>query len=243
MVITLLSRRISSAAGSRRASTARTYASWRQATAGDRTWDVRDDTADQCYGGHSFESARTTAAVASTAGLILTYQGAAIRALYSSANGGLTENVGCILDAERVGDTWGCAQGWPYLQVTDDPAETAAYDKRGGMPHTLWSKWFSGKEIRKQIIEDYGVDIGRFSNRNTCTWFRGDMAADMRLIAIRESALAFGARPHRAHRRAAYDQRDGEGWDHDRRAGRAHLGQVAPHLPRRRFAWIRFAPT
>jgi stage II sporulation protein D len=43
------------------AMTARTYAAWRQATAGDRTWDVRDDTADQCYGGHSFESARTTA--------------------------------------------------------------------------------------------------------------------------------------------------------------------------------------
>src|SRR2546423_10156135 len=31
--------------------TARTYAAWRQSTAGDRTWDVRDDTADQCYGG------------------------------------------------------------------------------------------------------------------------------------------------------------------------------------------------
>jgi hypothetical protein len=44
--------------------------------------------------------------------------------------------------------------------VTEDPAETAAYDKRGGMPHTLWSQWFSSAEIRKQIIEDYGIDIG-----------------------------------------------------------------------------------
>jgi SpoIID/LytB domain protein len=141
---------------------ARTYAAWRQSTAGDRTWDVRDDTADQCYGGQTFESARTTAAVDATASLILKYDGKPIRALYSSASGGISENVGCILDAERVGETWRCAQGWPYLQVTDDPAETAAYDKRGGMPHTLWSQWFSTKEIRKQIIEDYGVDIGSF---------------------------------------------------------------------------------
>jgi stage II sporulation protein D len=141
---------------------ARTYAAWRQSTAGERTWDVRDDTADQCYGGHGFESARTSAAVEATASLILTYDGKPIRALYSSASGGISENVGCVLDAERVGGTWQCVQGWPYLQVTEDPAEAEAYDKRGGMPHGLWSQWFSGDEIRKQIIEDYGIDIGSF---------------------------------------------------------------------------------
>jgi stage II sporulation protein D len=142
--------------------TARSYAAWRQSTAGDRTWDVRDDTADQCYGGHTFESARTTAAVDATASLILTYDGQPIRALYSSASGGISENVGCLLDAERVGDTWQCARGWPYLQVTEDPAEIAAYDKRGAMPHGLWSQWYGGNEIRKEIIVDYGVDIGSF---------------------------------------------------------------------------------
>jgi len=141
---------------------ARTYAAWRQSTAGDRTWDVRDDTADQCYGGHGFEAARASAAVEATASLILTYDGKPIRALYSSASGGISENVGCVLDAERVGSTWGCVQGWPYLQVTEDPAEAAAYDKRGGMPHGLWSAWFSGEAIRKEIIVDYGVDIGHF---------------------------------------------------------------------------------
>ncbi|HEY6204212.1 MAG TPA: SpoIID/LytB domain-containing protein [Candidatus Limnocylindria bacterium] len=141
---------------------ARTYAAWRQSTAGDRTWDVRDDTADQCYGGDGFESARTSAAVDATASLILTYDGKPIRALYSSASGGISENVGCVLDAQKVDGTWQCTQGWPYLQVTEDPAEAAAYDKRGGMPHTLWAQHFSGAEIRKQIIEDYGVDIGRF---------------------------------------------------------------------------------
>jgi len=142
--------------------TARTYAAWRQATAGDRTWDVRDDTADQCYGGHSFESTRTTAAVASTAGLILTYKGAPIRALYSSADGGITENVGCVLEAEHLGTTWQCQEGWPYLAVVDDPAEALAYDARGAMPHGLWSASFTGDAVRQQIIEDYGIDIGYY---------------------------------------------------------------------------------
>ncbi|HKY50780.1 MAG TPA: SpoIID/LytB domain-containing protein [Candidatus Limnocylindria bacterium] len=141
---------------------ARTYAAWRQSTAGSRTWDVRDDTADQCYGGHTFESARTSAAVEATAALILTYDGKPIRALYSSASGGISENVGCVLDAERVGATWQCVPGWPYLQVTEDPAEAAAYDRRGGMPHGLWSEWFSGEVIRREIAIDYGVDIGQF---------------------------------------------------------------------------------
>ncbi|HEV8672395.1 MAG TPA: hypothetical protein VGS01_16835 [Candidatus Limnocylindria bacterium] len=75
-----------------------------------------------------------------------------------------------------VGGAWGCAQGWPYLQVTEDPAETAAYDKRGGMPHTLWSEWFSGAEIRKQIIEDYGVDIGlRVDRVQRESWWTTDL--------------------------------------------------------------------
>jgi len=143
--------------------TARTYVAWRQATAGDRSWDVRDDTADQCYGGHSFESARTNAAVASTSDRILTYEGQPIRALYSSADGGATENVGCVLDAERADDgTWKCAPGWPYLGVTSDPAEALAYDRRGPMPHGLWAETFTPHEIRVLIADDYGVDIGGF---------------------------------------------------------------------------------
>ena len=142
--------------------TARTYAAWRQATAGDRTWDVRDDTADQCYGGRSFESPRTSAAVESTAARILTYAGQPIRALFSSAHGGISENVGCLLDAEKIGTTWKCADGWPYLAVVDDPAELAAYDARGENPYGLWSRFVPGDVIREQIIEDYGVDIGDF---------------------------------------------------------------------------------
>jgi SpoIID/LytB domain protein len=143
--------------------TARTYAAWRQSTASERVWDVRDDTSDQCYGGHSAETERTNAAVEATAGQFLVYDGEPIRAMFSSANGGASENPGCVFNAIRVGDTWGCAEGWPYLTVVLDPAELAAYDKRGANPYAeLWSEHFSGNEIRAQIVVDYGVDIGRF---------------------------------------------------------------------------------
>ena len=143
--------------------TARTYAAWKQSSAGEREWDVRDDTSDQCYRGHSVETERTNTAVESTAGQFLFYDGQPIRAMFSSANGGASENPGCVFNAVRVGDTWGCAEGWPYLTSVPDPAELAAYDKRGANPYAeLWSEHFSAGEIRTQIIEDYGIDIGRF---------------------------------------------------------------------------------
>jgi len=142
--------------------TARTYVAWRQATGGDRTWDVLDDIADQCYGGHSFESPRTSAAVESTKAAILTYAGQPIRALYSSANGGITENVGCLIEAEKVGGTWQCADGWPYLSVVPDPAEALAYDNFGGSPYLHWVRSFSAATVRREILTDYGIDIGDF---------------------------------------------------------------------------------
>ena len=143
--------------------TARTYAAWKQSSAGEREWDVRDDTSDQCYRGHSVETERTNVAVDSTAGEFLLYDGEPIRAMFSSSNGGTSENPGCVFNAIRVGDTWGCADGWPYLTAVQDPAELAAYDKRGANPYAvLWSEHFSGGEIRAQIIEDYGIDIGQF---------------------------------------------------------------------------------
>lgn len=143
--------------------TARTYAAWKQSSAGDREWDVRDDTSDQCYRGHSVETEKTNSAVESTAGQFLFYDGQPIRAMFSSANGGASENPGCVFNAIRVGDSWGCAEGWPYLDSVPDPAELAAYDKRGSNPFAeLWSQHFSGAQIRGQILSDYGVDIGQF---------------------------------------------------------------------------------
>jgi len=142
--------------------TARTYAAWRQSTAQNRTWDVLDDIKDQCYGGRSHEDPRSTAAVQATKAQILTHAGKPIRALFSSAHGGVNENVGCMLSVERVAGRWECAPDWPYMNTVADPAELAAYDKRGPMPHAQWSRSFSAATIREEIITDYGIDIGQF---------------------------------------------------------------------------------
>ena len=142
--------------------TARTYAAWRQSTAQARTWDVLDDIKDQCYGGRSHEDSRSTAAVQATKAQILVHAGKPIRALFSSAHGGVTENVGCMLSVERVAGRWECAPDWPYMNTVPDPAELAAYDKRGPMPHAEWSRSFSAATIRHEIIVDYGIDIGQF---------------------------------------------------------------------------------
>jgi stage II sporulation protein D len=143
--------------------TARTYAAWKQSIAGDREWDVRDDTSDQCYRGQSVETEKTNSAVESTSGQLLFYDGQPIRAMFSSANGGASENPGCVFNAIRVGDTWGCAEGWPYLDSVPDPAELAAYDKRGPNPFDeLWSEHFSSAQIRGEILSANGVDIGQF---------------------------------------------------------------------------------
>jgi peptidoglycan hydrolase-like amidase len=142
--------------------TARTYAAWRQSGAQARTWDVLDDIKDQCYGGWSHEDPRSTQAVQATKTQILVHAGKPIRALFSSAHGGVTENVGCMLSVERVAGRWECARDWPYMNTVPDPAELAAYDKRGPMPHAQWSRTFSAETIRHEIITDYGIDIGNF---------------------------------------------------------------------------------
>ena len=43
--------------------------------------------------------------------------GAPIRALYSSADGGITENVGCVLEAERPATTWQWSPGGRPISV------------------------------------------------------------------------------------------------------------------------------
>ena len=66
-----------------------------------------------------------------------------------------------MLSVEKVAGRWACAPDWPYMNAVQDPAELAAYDKRGGMPHS-WTRSFSAETIRREVIADYGIDIGQF---------------------------------------------------------------------------------
>ncbi len=95
---------------------ARTYAARNLNRRGALGFDLDDTAACQVYGGVPSEDPRTTKAVNDTAGMVLTYDGKLIDAVYSSTCGGYTES------AEQA---WGRAV--PYLQsVADFAPGTAA---------------------------------------------------------------------------------------------------------------------
>jgi SpoIID/LytB domain protein len=79
------------------------------------TFDVHDDTRDQVYGGVVAETRTTNRAVARTARLIVTWNGAVARTYYSSTSGGRTSSL----------------PGVPYLRSVPDP-----YDRIS--PHHRW---------------------------------------------------------------------------------------------------------
>ncbi len=89
-------------------------------------YDICDTTSCQVYGGASAETARTNAAVASTANRVLTYQGSPAFTQFSSSSGGFTN------------------QGsQPYLRPVNDP-----WDGTSANPNRSWTQNVSVSTIR-----------------------------------------------------------------------------------------------
>ena len=118
-----------------------------------RDYDVRDDQADQCYGGATVETSASIAAVNATAGKVITYNGAAIRAYFSSSSGGYTVGVGCW----NTGTT--CKPNDPFLVPVPDPADLAVQVPTPNK-HASWQVTFSSDQIRSALINYKGIDIG-----------------------------------------------------------------------------------
>ncbi|HOS43064.1 MAG TPA: SpoIID/LytB domain-containing protein [Armatimonadota bacterium] len=131
---------------------ARTYAARNIGRLSKLGFDLDDTAACQVYGGVFSEDPRTTRAVNETAGMVLTYGGKIIDAVYSSTCGGFTES------AEHA---WGTAV--PYLQSVADchpdvaapftPRPTdeegwAAFCKASRGPHCLQPKWANPEAFR-----------------------------------------------------------------------------------------------
>ena len=98
----------------------RTYAL--TAHAGDRSkigqrFDVYSDTRSQVYLGAAAETAQTNAAVAATAGQIVTYQGSPAITYFYSSSGGMTEN---------VQNAWPGSEPQPWLQGVPDPYDAGS---------------------------------------------------------------------------------------------------------------------
>ena len=118
-----------------------------------RAYDVRDDQSDQCYGGATVETTASIAAVAATAGKVITYNGAAIRAYFSSSSGGYTVGVGCW----NHGTT--CAPSDPWLVAVADPADLLVQIPYANKSAS-WTVTFSSEQIRGAILNYRGIDIG-----------------------------------------------------------------------------------
>jgi len=118
-----------------------------------KDYDVRDDQSDQCYGGATVETTAGNAAVAATFGKVITYNGAAIRAYFSSSSGGYTVSVGCWNNGTV------CKASDPYLVSVPDPADLAVVVPTPNK-HASWTVTFSSGQIRQAILNYKGIDIG-----------------------------------------------------------------------------------
>ena len=113
-----------------------------------KAYDLEGDTRDQQYDGTINEDARTLRAVESTAGLVVTYRGTPIEALYSANAGGVTE------DSENV-----FANALPYLRSVPSPTDEIAKTSSWGRTSYEWTKEVSASQLR-DFLRRRGLDVG-----------------------------------------------------------------------------------
>jgi SpoIID/LytB domain protein len=113
-----------------------------------KSYDLEGDTRDQQYDGTMNEDSRTLRAVERTAGIIVTYKGAPIEALYSANAGGITEN------SENV-----YANALPYLRSVPSPDDVIARDSSWGHTAWEWTRELSATQLR-DFLQRRGLDVG-----------------------------------------------------------------------------------
>jgi stage II sporulation protein D len=113
-----------------------------------RAYDLEGDTRDQEYDGVGSEATSTVKAVERTAGIIATYRGTAIEALYSANAGGVTE------DSENV-----YASALPYLRSVPSPTDETAKSSSWGHTSWEWTREFTGPQLRDYLLVR-GINVG-----------------------------------------------------------------------------------
>ncbi|MBI2774028.1 MAG: SpoIID/LytB domain-containing protein [Chloroflexi bacterium] len=111
-------------------------------------YDIEGDTRDQAYEGFDKVSNATIRAVERTRGIVATYEGAPIEALYSASAGGLTE------DSEQV-----FGKEFPYLRSVPSPFDTAALNSSWGRTSWTWTKELTASALGWQL-ERKSLDVG-----------------------------------------------------------------------------------
>ena len=111
-------------------------------------YDLEGDTRDQEYAGIATESDSTVKAVDRTAGIVATYRGAPIEALYSANAGGVTE------DSENV-----YANALPYLRSVPSPGDELAKDSGWGKTSWEWNREFTAPQLG-DYLRLRGINVG-----------------------------------------------------------------------------------
>ena len=113
-----------------------------------KSYDLEGDTRDQEYDGTVNEDPRATRAVERTAGVLVTYKGTPIEALYSANAGGVTE------DSETV-----FANALPYLRSVPSPGDLVALESSWGRTSYEWTKEMSATQLR-DFMQRRGLSVG-----------------------------------------------------------------------------------
>ena len=113
-----------------------------------KNYDLEGDVRDQAYGGTGMEVRQTIRAVERTAGVVATYNGRPIEALYSANAGGVTE------DSENI-----FANALPYLRSVPSPGDELAKDSSWGHTSWEWSREFTAPQLG-DYMRFRGIDVG-----------------------------------------------------------------------------------
>jgi stage II sporulation protein D len=111
-------------------------------------YDLEGDVRDQEYAGIGTEADSTIRAVERTAGIVATYRGSPIEALYSANAGGVTE------DSENV-----YANALPYLRSVPSPGDELAKDSGWGKTSWEWNREFTAPQLG-DYMRSRGLNVG-----------------------------------------------------------------------------------
>ncbi len=112
-----------------------------------RAYDIEGDTRDQAYEGVDTEAPSTIEAVRLTAGVVATYRGAAISALYTANAGGVTES------SENV-----YVSALPYLRSVESPWDSVALTSDWGGPGYRWTRELTPAQLGRHLaVRGLGV--------------------------------------------------------------------------------------
>jgi len=125
---------------------ARTYATYQIEHRKEWLYDMVDNAGDQCYGGVEKEHNRTTHAVKSTEGMILTYNNKTILAMYCANNGGFTADVKAIFNLNKK----------PYLKAQKDSKSI-----KGKM--AKWKRTYSSIQV-ESALNKIGIYCTKIQN-------------------------------------------------------------------------------